>query len=150
MKIALLAGTALVVLVQGTAHAQDHEGHAGHAIEVPAPVAAPPPAEAEADNSAEEHSHGEDATDRERQAHPMDQSRMDHSQMPGMDRAQMDHSMMDHGAEEPGRAGHAMTEGPVEASGTSRLPQAEGMMPGLHFDLGGGWMGMAHGHLWGI
>ena len=41
-------------------------------------------------------------------------------------------------------------EGPVEASGTARLPQAEGMMPGLHFDLGGGWMGMAHGYLWGV
>jgi hypothetical protein len=41
-------------------------------------------------------------------------------------------------------------EGPAEASGTSRLPQAEGMMRGLHFDLGGGWSGMAHGYAWGV
>jgi hypothetical protein len=67
----------------------------------------------------------------------MDQSQMDHAQtsMPGMDMSGQ---------------GQAMSEGPVEGSGTSRLPQAEGMMPGVHFDLGGGWMGMAHGYLWGI
>ena len=41
-------------------------------------------------------------------------------------------------------------EAPVQGSGTSRLPQAEGMMPGLHFDAGGGWSGMAHGFLWGV
>ncbi len=58
----------------------------------------------------------------------------------------MDHGAMDHAA-----MGHAMPlEGPAEGSGTSRLPQAEGMMPGLHFDLGGGWSGMAHGYLWGV
>jgi len=43
-----------------------------------------------------------------------------------------------------------MDEGPVEGSGTSRLPQAEGMMPGLQFGLGEGWTGMAHGYLWGV
>src|SRR5690606_6543974 len=32
---------------------------------------------------------------------------------------------------------------------TARLPQAEGMMPGVHFDLGGNWMGMVHGYAWG-
>lgn len=52
----------------------------------------------------------------------------------------MDHAAMD----------HAMPAGPTEGSGTARLPQAEGMMPGLHFDLGGGWTGMAHGFLWGV
>lgn len=45
--------------------------------------------------------------------------------------------------------GHSASEGPVEASGTARLPQAEGMMPGVHFDLGGNWMGMVHGYAWG-
>jgi hypothetical protein len=41
-----------------------------------------------------------------------------------------------------------MNDGPAEGSGTARLPQAEGMMPGIHFDLGGGWQGMAHGYAW--
>ncbi|MBO9516733.1 MAG: hypothetical protein J7493_01555 [Porphyrobacter sp.] len=45
---------------------------------------------------------------------------------------------------------HSAPAGPVEGSGTSRLPQAEGMMPGLHFNIGDGWMGMAHGYLWGV
>lgn len=45
---------------------------------------------------------------------------------------------------------HSRPEGPVEGSGTARLPQAEGMMPGLHFDIGSGWMGMAHGYAWSI
>src|SRR5688572_5666564 len=61
-----------------------------------------------------------------------------------------DHSQMDHGAMDHAAMGHALPEGPVEASGTSRLPAAEGMMPGVHFDLGGGWTGMAHGYAWGI
>lgn len=41
--------------------------------------------------------------------------------------------------------GHTGPTGPGDGSGTARLPQAEGMMPGVHFDLGGGWQGMAHG-----
>src|SRR5690554_6568536 len=57
---------------------------------------------------------------------------------------EVDHAAMGHGA------AHATASGPVEASGTARLPQAEGMMPGLHFDLGSGWSGMAHGFAWGI
>lgn len=57
---------------------------------------------------------------------------------------EVDHAAMGHGA------AHAPTSGPVEASGTARLPQAEGMMPGLHFDLGSGWSGMAHGFAWGV
>ncbi len=50
---------------------------------------------------------------------------------------------MDHGA-----MGHATPDGPAEGSGTARLPQAEGMIPGVHFDLGSGWQGMAHGLGW--
>src|SRR5690606_17010197 len=65
----------------------------------------------------------------------------DHAAMPASAPAEaIDHSAM----------GHAMPEGPAEASGTARLPQAEGMMPGLHFDLGSGWSGMVHGHAWGV
>jgi hypothetical protein len=64
---------------------------------------------------------------------------------PATDHAGMDHSAMDHGA-----MNHVMPEGPAEGSGTARLPQAEGMMPGLHFGLGDGWTGMAHGYLWGV
>ena len=56
---------------------------------------------------------------------------------------QYDHSAMDHSA-----TGHTPPDGPAEGSGTARLPQAEGMMPGLHFDLGSGWQGMAHGYGW--
>jgi len=75
---------------------------------------------------------------------PTDQPAPDHSQMDhsAMDHAQMDHSMMGHTA-------HSMPDGPAEGSGTARLPQAEGMMPGVHFNLGGGWQGMAHGYAWG-
>jgi hypothetical protein len=60
------------------------------------------------------------------------------------------HSAMDHGAMDHAAAAHAMPEGPAEGSGTARLPQAEGMMPGLHFDFGDGWTGMAHGYLWAV
>jgi hypothetical protein len=61
-----------------------------------------------------------------------------------------DHASMDHGAMDHGATGHAIPEGPAEGSGTARVPQAEGMMPGLHFDFGHGWTGMAHGYLWGV
>lgn len=60
-----------------------------------------------------------------------------------------DHGLTDHSGHDSPQ-GHSMLEGPAEASGTARLPQAEGMMPGLHFDIGDGWMGMAHGFLWGV
>jgi hypothetical protein len=76
------------------------------------------------------------------------QQEPDHSNMPGMDHSQMVAAQgtvtadgMDH---------MAMAMGPVEASGTSRLPQAAGMIPGVHFDIGGGWTGMAHGYAWGM
>ena len=67
--------------------------------------------------------------------------------------AQMDHSQMDHVAPtaapmDHAAMGHEMPIGPTEGSGTARLPAAEGMMPGLHFDLGSGWQGMAHGYGW--
>jgi len=65
--------------------------------------------------------------------------------MPAPDTSAVDHSRMDHGSTSQGA-----TVGPVEGSGTSRLPSAEGMMPGLHYDLDGDWSGMAHGHLWGV
>jgi hypothetical protein len=77
-----------------------------------------------------------------------DHAQMDHSAPPETEvsRTAMDHSQMDHSA-----AGHSSTiEGPVEGSGTARLPQAEGMMPGVHLDIGDGWTGMAHGYAWAI
>jgi hypothetical protein len=77
----------------------------------------------------------------------MSQGAMDHGEM---DHSQMDHGAMDHGTMDHAAMGHAMPEGPVEGSGTSRLPEAEGMMPGLHFAVGDGWAGMAHGYLWGV
>jgi len=66
---------------------------------------------------------------------------------PATDHAAMDHSGMNHPAPVP-LDHHLMPQGPAEGSGTARLPQAEGMMPGVHFDLGGGWQGMAHGYAW--
>jgi hypothetical protein len=61
----------------------------------------------------------------------------------------MDHSMMDRPTMDMGDMSMGPTlsslAGSVEGSGTARLPQAEGPPPGLHLDLGSGWMGMAHG-----
>src|SRR5688572_11744296 len=76
------------------------------------------------------------------------------------DHSQMDHGQMDHSETEVHDEGDEaeifhqpairLPPRPIEASGTSRLPGAEGMMPGVHFDLGGDWMGMAHGYAWGV
>jgi len=173
-SLLLLSVSALSVSLAVPALAQDHSAHAGHAEAAPVPAPAPAPAEPEVDHANMDHSHGletaqvgpEPEAPSPEPEHPempamdhsqMDHSQMDHSQMPGMDHSQMDHSQMpgmdhsqmDHDAE-AGHAGHAMADGPVEASGTSRLPQAEGMMPGVHFDIGSGWMGMAHGYAWGV
>ncbi|CAN5239251.1 hypothetical protein BH09PSE3_BH09PSE3_13200 [soil metagenome] len=54
------------------------------------------------------------------------------------DMAGMDMSGMDMGD----------TDAPIIGSGTSRLPAAEGMMSGLHFNPGG-WAVMVHGYVWG-
>ena len=87
---------------------------------------------------------------------------VDHSAMPGIDHqttAAADHAAMTgmgHSATNamdpnmPGMAHSAMSHAAGEGSGTSRLPQAEGAMPGIHFDIGKGWMGMAHGYAWGV
>jgi hypothetical protein len=144
MKSLLLAASVLAIGLAAPAAAQDHSEHAGHEP-APAPAQEPPK---------EKHCvvslyGGEVACTQDGQ---MDHSQMDHSQMDHsqMDQSQMDHSVMAHGGVDDTSMGHAMAEGPVEASGTSRLPQAEGMMPGIHFDIGGGWMGMAHGYAWGV
>jgi hypothetical protein len=134
MKSLLLAGAAIAAAFPHMAAAQDHSGHQ---TETPAPSPAPTPAPADQiDHSTMDHSADADPVQADEPDHSqMDHSQMDHSQMPGMD-----HSAM----------GQALPEGPAEGSGTSRLPQAEGMMPGVHFDIGSGWMGMAHGYAWGI
>ncbi|HVG82573.1 MAG TPA: hypothetical protein VNB28_09860, partial [Methylomirabilota bacterium] len=97
------------------------QDHSGHEQHTPAPEPAPP-------------------------------GQPDHSQM---DHGQMDHpEAVDHDEADEAEIFHQpgirLPPRPVEASGTSRLPAAEGMMPGLHFGLGDGWMGMAHGYAWGI
>ena len=59
---------------------------------------------------------------------------------------------MDHGAVIH-TGNHSMVEGAAltaNGSGTARLPGNEGAMHGLHADLGGDWMGMAHGYVWPI
>jgi len=122
-----LAATALSATLAMPAFAQDHAGH-GAQTPAPAPAPAPAPVEPEIDHATMDHSHGllsaEVGPEPEEPADATPEE--------------------DHG-------GTAMTvQGPVEGSGTSRLPQAEGMMPGQHFALGGGWMGMAHGYLWGV
>ena len=116
----LLAASVLAASVASPALAQDHSAHG---------TPAPAPAEPEVDHAEMDHSHGLDTA----------------VVGPDLDEQAMDHSQMDHGG-----MGRSMPAGPAEGSGTSRLPQAEGMMPGLHFDLGGGWIGMAHGYLWGV
>jgi len=126
MKCALLAGAgALALSLPPAALAQDHSQHAAQ------------------ESDAEDEAPADEA---------VDHSAMDHS---AAEEPAVDHTAMDHSADAPaidrGAMGHAaMPEGPVEGSGTARLPQAEGMMPGLHFDVGDGWMGMAHGYLWGV
>jgi hypothetical protein len=129
----LLASAATALALSHAAVAQDHSSHAGHvAAPAPAPTPAPTPAPAPAQPPTVEA--------------PMDHSKMDHAAMPGMD-----HSIMNHPKPVNGdHGGHTMPEGPAEGSGTSRLPQDEGMMPGVHFGFGDGWMGMAHGYAWGI
>jgi hypothetical protein len=89
----------------------------------PAPAPAPPPAD-EIDHATMDHSHG------------LETAKVG----PEPEGPAMDHAAM----------GNMETPGPTEGSGTARLPQAEGMMPGVHLGLGGGWTGMAHGYLWGI
>lgn len=74
-------------------------------------------------------------------AFPAMAAAQDHAQHTGHDHALQ--AAPDHAA-----MGHETAAGPIEASGTARLPQAEGMMPGVHFDLGGGWSAMAHGYAW--
>lgn len=117
MKTAFLAGTAIALAAPFAAQAQDHSAHEAHAAPA-VPEAAPQPAQPPLDP-------------------PMDHSALQHSQM--------DHDHMDHG-----QMGNASMQhdgqSPTEGSGTARLPQAEGAEPGLHFDLGSGWMGMAHGY----
>ena len=151
----LIAATALAGTLAVPAIAQDHSG-----LAATAPAPSPPPPD-ETDHANMDHSHGletaEIGPEPEPEPNPampamdhttMDHSQMDHSRMPGVDHSQMDHGQLSGAQDE--HAGHAMPESPVEASGTSRLPQADGMMPGVHFGLGDGWMGMAHGYLWGI
>ena len=155
LSIMLLASAAT-----SPAIAQDHSAHTAH----PAPAATQATAEADCEAEAARHRamghavpEGACAPDPAHAGHAPEQAAPDHG---GMDHSQMDHSQMDHrvaarGAVEHGDwghadAGHAPAGDPVEASGTSRLPQAEGMMPGVHFDIGGGWMGMAHGYAWGV
>lgn len=151
----LFAATALSVSLAAPAAAQDHSGHT-MPMPTPAPGPSPEPAEPVVDHATMDHSHG-----------------LETAQVgPEPEQPEMDHSQMDHGDETPtyigpdprylsGCSSMALVGGglgnldgnicrPVEASGTSRLPAAEGMMPGLHFGLGDGWMGMAHGYLWGV
>ena len=121
MKTLLLAGAAMALALPHVAAAQDHSGHQTEAS-APSPLPSPAPTPAPAPSE------------------EMDHATMDHSHglLPAIE------------ASEDAHAGHTIPEGPVEASGTSRLPQAEGMMPGIHFDIGGGWSGMAHGYAWGV
>ena len=136
-SVLLIAASALAFGLTSPALAQDHSEHGTQA---PAPTTAPAPPPAEDHSAHAGHAPAPRPAPAPAPSMPMDHSQMDHAQMDHGQQAEDDHSA----------AGHAMPEGPVEASGTSRLPPAEGMMPGVHFDLGGGWMGMAHGYAWGV
>ena len=136
MKKLLYAGAAMALALPHMAAAQDHSSH-----QTGSPAPAPVPAQAEGEHAPMDHSPGVERSVAEPEAGP------------AMDHSQMDHSAMDH-AQAPdmkhAATGDTMPEGPAEGSGTARLPQAEGMMPGLHLNIGGGWMGMAHGYVWGV
>jgi len=165
MKIVYLAGAAMALAQPAAAWAQDHSMHeqphaqASAADEQPQPAVQPPP-----DHSAMDHTQ----MDHEEMDHgQMDHAQMDHQQA---EPARDDHAGMEHGASghpaeahpgmdhtggqsmdhaAGGMTGHAgMTDRPAVGSGTARVPQAEGMMPMVHFDIGGGWQGMAHGYAW--
>ncbi|MEO0063234.1 MAG: hypothetical protein RLZZ08_1794 [Pseudomonadota bacterium] len=129
MKTLLLAGSALALALPFAAHAQDHAGHEGHG----APTASIPPASIPQASPAPAP-----------QVDPAPEGEMDHTQM---DHAHMNHSAMGHMAMPMDQMPmeHA-SGGPAEGSGTARLPQAAAAEPGLHFDLGSGWMGMVHGY----
>ena len=152
MKSYLLAGSAFALALPLAAQAQDHSDHEGHVAPAPAPMPTPAPTPAPAPATAGAMDQCPMAMDHSRMSPgQMDHSKMDHSAMqacPMMDHSKMDHSMMgmDHAAMDRGGMSHT-TSGPAEGSGTARLPQAEGAEPGLHFDLGSGWMGMAHGYV---
>ena len=156
MKAALFfAASVLALGLAAPAAAQDHGEHSAHA---PAPTPAPAPsqdhsAHAGHASAAPEGAHCVMSLEGGGQMACREPSAEDHSQMY---HSAMDHAAMDHGPDTPVHAtghvalSHSTPAGPIEASGTSRLPQAEGMMPGVHFDIGGGWMGMAHGYAWGV
>ncbi|KRA84575.1 hypothetical protein [Altererythrobacter sp. Root672] len=136
-SLLVLAATALSTGLATPAFAQDHAGHGDH---TPAPAPAPAPTETH-DHSQMDHG-------------AMDHSQMDHGQHPGTyigpDPRFVSGCRSASGVLEDGGMVDGVVCRPTEASGTSRLPAAEGMMPGQHFDIGGGWMGMAHGYLWGV
>ncbi|NCP12053.1 MAG: hypothetical protein GW859_08900 [Sphingomonadales bacterium] len=135
MKI-LLSGSAIgaALLLSTPALAQDHGGHS-MPTPAPSPAPAPTPAPTPAPSAIPAPAGDGMAIDHR----PMDHGQMDHGDrgdMPGMDHKAGDAAMA--------------TEGPAAGSGTSRLPGNEGGMQGLHVDVGGGWMAMAHGYAWGV
>jgi len=135
MRHDLLAGAALALALPAAASAQGHD----HATAAPASEPGPAPAEAQP------HAHSAPETAAEPagpEPHPGDHGSSQPAGHSAMDHATMDHGGMDHAA-----MGH-MASDRAEGSGTARLPAAEGMMPGLHFDIGAGWSGMAHGYAW--
>jgi hypothetical protein len=141
MRHAILLSAGLLVGLPAAALAQDHGGHASQDETAAAPARQPEPS---IEPAAPDHAQ-------------MDHSRTDHSQM---DHSQMDHSGMPPAPAAPAQPGHGAhaghaaegdtpsLAGATEGSGTARLPAAEGMMPGIHFDIGSGWQGMAHGYAW--
>jgi hypothetical protein len=152
MRTLLLAGAAVLATAAAPAFAQDHSGHEEHAAKDTPAADRPKPdycvVALEQPNRSGIVAGGNPMTMACAQPAADGNLPMNHSNMPGMDHSQMveaqgqlDHAGMEH---------MAMAQGPVEASGTSRLPQAEGMMAGIHFDIGGGWMGMAHGYGWAV
>jgi hypothetical protein len=146
MKYALFAAVSTLSLASAPAAlAQDHSGHGTHQA---APMPAPTPPRGDYCIVGLEQPRQPGVVVGGGAAQQMVCT--PEAQVPAVDHSTMDHSQMDHSQMHHDAMGHSAPAGPVEASGTARLPQAEGMMPGLHFDIGGGWMGMAHGYAWGI
>jgi hypothetical protein len=155
MKSLFLTGAAVALAYPHIAAAQDHSTMSmPMPASTPAPKAAASPTPSPAPAPMDPNMPGVDHSKTSGMNHSS-MPRTDQSAMPGMNHSSM--PGMGHSAEPApdvsGMAGmnHSMAaNGPAEGSGTSRLPQAEAMMPGIHFDIGGGWMGMAHGYAWGV
>jgi hypothetical protein len=136
-KYLLAAGAAMVCPVPVMA-----QGHDMHRMEMPAPATAPSSSPAEA---------GAQAGDKRNDAQPLPTSTLPTGPRPSPGNTlgrDADHTAMAHDMAAMPRMTMTPT-GYAAGSGTSRLPQNEGMMQGVMLHSGD-WMLMLHGYAWGV